>query len=469
MMRTEAQGSRCGWLLAIVLVGYCALTLTYSLLTPAWEANDEPAHTANVEFLLYNGSLYPLQFQSEYPIPNRPYRKKQVRWFESHQPPLYYLLLAGWQRALGIPAFNPYMLDPGSWEGGDPPGLIFSHDYDAAQRDQAIVLRKLRVLSIVIGLVTVLVCYRTAKLAFGRQDIAISAATFVAFLPKFDVITAVVTNDGLAVMLSALALMLLLSHLRRVEQVQSGYSSYIFPALLGLVCGAAALTKLNTLPVSGMLLIALSFTRLSWTRRFAHIALFVVGFLLVSGWWFKRNYDLYGEFLLQNASMIAVAQGVKHVVDPVGLANIDRLLERYFIFVPWWFAHGCWYDGSWNQFYPPLPWSWSLLAVALVCLGAWLVWWFRNQPAVDWRIQMSLLLTMLGTVVGILLIAKSTQQAEGRIAYIGLTAFAALVTRGAWQLAPSRHRWFGLLLWPALLLSLNAYVIARFVLPFRGL
>jgi hypothetical protein len=218
-----------------------------------------------------------------------------------------------------------------------------------------------------------------------------------------------------------------------------------------------------------MFLIALLFARLSWTRRFVHLALFVVGFLLVSGWWFKRNYDLYGEFLLQNASMIAVAQGVKHVVDPVGLANIDRLLERYFVFVPWWFVHGCWYDGSWNQFYPPLPWSWSLLAVALVCLGAWLVWWFRNQPAVDWRIQLSLLLTMLAAVVAIVIIAKSTQQAEGRVAYVGLTAFAALVTRGAWQLAPSRYRWTRLLLWPVLLLSLNAYVIARFLLPFRGL
>jgi Dolichyl-phosphate-mannose-protein mannosyltransferase len=469
LSQTESQGPRCGWLLAIVLIGYCALTLTYSLLTPAWEANDEPAHTANAEHILYNRSLYPLEFHSEYPIPNRPGRMKQVLWFESHQPPLYYFLLAGWQKLLGIPAFNPYLLDKSSWEGGDPVGLIFSHDYDANQHSQAIILRKLRLLSIFIGLVTVLLCYRTANLAFDRQDIAVSAAAFVAFLPKFNVINAVVTNDGLAVTLSALALMLLLAHLRRAEQPQSGYASCVLPAFLGLVCGAAAITKLNTLPLSGMLLSALCFARLSWARRFAHVALFAACFLLVSGWWFKRNYDLYSDFLAEKASMIWVSKGVKNVIAPVDFSNLEQVLERYLNFAPSWFARGCWYDGSWNQFYPPPPLSWSLLAFAFLCLVLWLVWWVGHWSLVDWRIEMSLLLTILGGVAAILIIAKSTQQAEGRIAYVGLTAFAIAVTRGAWQAAPSRYRWIGLLLWPALLLSLNAYVIAKFVLPFRGL
>jgi hypothetical protein len=462
----EAQGPRCGWLLAIVLVGYCALTVTYSLLTPAWEANDEPAHTANAEHILYNGTLYPLEFSSEYPVPNRLF-KKRVLWFESHQPPLYYLLLAGWQKALRIPAFNPYLLDKSSWEGGDPPGLIFSHDYDVYQHSQAITLRKLRLLSVIIGLVTVLLCYRTAELAFNRPDVAVSAAAFVAFLPKFIVISAVVTNDGLAIMLSALGLWLLLSHLQRAEQ--PGYASNLGSVALGLICGAAAITKLNTLPVSGLFLIALCFTRLPWGRRLAHIALFGAGFLLISGWWFKRNFDLYSDFLAEKASMIWVAKGVKHVIVPVDFSNLEQLLDRYLNFAPSWFARGCWYDGSWNQFYPPPPWSWSLLALAFLCLAVWLVWWFRKRSAVDWRIQLSLLLTILGGAMAVAIIAKNTQQAEGRVAYVGLTAFAIAVTRGAWQAAPSRYRWTGLVLWPALFLSLNAYVIAKFVLPFRGL
>jgi Dolichyl-phosphate-mannose-protein mannosyltransferase len=466
---TETQGSRCGWLLALVLIGYCALTLTYSLLTPAWEANDEPAHTANAEHILYNLSLYPLELHSEQPIPNRPGRMQLVLWFESHQPPLYYLLLAGWQRLLGIPAFDPYLLPKSSWEGGDPVGLIFSHDYDAHQHGQALVLRKLRLLSVFIGLVTVLICYRTASLAFHRQDIAVSAAAFVAFLPKFNVINATVTNDGLAVMFSALGLWLLLAHLRRAEQPQSGHASYVLPAFLGLACGAAAITKLNTLPVSGMLLVSLSFARLPWKRRFANVALFAACFLLVSGWWFKRNFDLYSDVLAEKASMIAVAKGVKHVIVPVDFSKLEQVADRYLKFAPSWFADGCWYRGSWNQFYPPPVWNWSMLAVAFLCLAIWLGSWFRNRSAVPWPIQLSLLLTILGAAAAVAIIAKNTQQAEGRIAYVGLTAFAIAATRGAWQAAPSRYRWIGLLLWPALLLSLNAYAIEKFVWPFRGL
>src|SRR5262249_38223066 len=192
------------------------------------------------------------------------------------------------------------------------------------------------------------------------------------------------------------------------------------------------------------------------------------GFLLASGWWFKRNYDLYGEFLLQNVSMIWLQKSVKNLVDPVRWTDTDRFLERFFVFVPSWFARGCWYDGSWNQFYPPPPLSWSLLALALLCLVLWLVWWFRDR-IIDWRIQMSLLLTMLGGAAAIVIIAKSTQQAEGRVAYVGLAAFAATVTRGACLGTPSRNCWAGLFLWPVLLLILNAYVIAKFILPFRWL
>jgi hypothetical protein len=465
---TEVQGPRCGWLLAIVIVGYGALTLTYSLLTPAWEANDEPAHTANAEHILYKKSLYPLELHSEYAVPNRPARMKQVLWFESHQPPLYYLALAGWQKALGIPAFNPYLLDKSSWEGGDPVGLIFSHDYDANQHSQAILLRKLRLLSVIIGLVTVLLCYRTAELAFDRQDIAVSAAGFVAFLPKFNVISAVVTNDGLAVMLSALGLMLLLFYLRRAER-EPGNALHLSSALIGVACGAAAITKLNTLPVSGVILIALCFTSRPRMERLTHIALFAVGFSLVSGWWFKRNYDLYADLLAEKASMIWVAKGVKHVIVPVDFSNLEQVLERYLNFAPSWFARGCWYDGSWNQFYPPPAWSWSLLAVAFLCIAVWIACWFRHRSADDWRIQLSLLLTILGAMMAVAIIAKNTVQAEGRIAYVGLTAFAIAVTKGAWDAAPSRYRWAGLFLWPALLLSLNAYVIAKFVMPFRGL
>src|SRR5437867_858743 len=80
------------WPLSVICLLYLGLTTLYSLWTPAWEANDEPDHVANVEYFFQHREIIPLR--SEF-------------WHETHQPPLYYVLCATWQRFLGIPAFSP--------------------------------------------------------------------------------------------------------------------------------------------------------------------------------------------------------------------------------------------------------------------------------------------------------------------------------------------------------------------------
>src|ERR1044072_4262643 len=80
------------WPLGVICFVYLGLTILYSLCTPAWETNDELDHLANVEFLLRFGKSIPL---------------KTEPWHETHQPPLYYVLCAGWQRLLRIPDFEP--------------------------------------------------------------------------------------------------------------------------------------------------------------------------------------------------------------------------------------------------------------------------------------------------------------------------------------------------------------------------
>jgi len=61
-------------------VVYLAFTLTFSLLTRAWEANDEPDHVQYAELILLNGRLPEIG---------------PSQGDESHQPPLYYLALDG--------------------------------------------------------------------------------------------------------------------------------------------------------------------------------------------------------------------------------------------------------------------------------------------------------------------------------------------------------------------------------------
>ena len=80
--------------LALVLLSgvYLALALPYSLLTRAWEANDELDHAAYIEYIVRHGALPQIS---------------GLNGHESHQPPLYYLLAAAWQKLLGIPSFTP--------------------------------------------------------------------------------------------------------------------------------------------------------------------------------------------------------------------------------------------------------------------------------------------------------------------------------------------------------------------------
>ena len=87
-------------ILALILVVYLVLAALFAFNTPAWQAPDEPAHYNYVAYVAENGGFPVLHF-GDYPhgyleeiktakfppdMPVTPIR------YESHQPPLYYLL-----------------------------------------------------------------------------------------------------------------------------------------------------------------------------------------------------------------------------------------------------------------------------------------------------------------------------------------------------------------------------------------
>src|SRR5437868_1212863 len=179
-----------------IAAGYLVITLAYAFLIPAWEANDEMDHVANIEYILQQKRSVPLRWQS---------------WHETHQPPFYYWLGAVWQRFLSIPAFTPAELTRTTGPMTAPNlQLAYLHTYTPDQRKAAIALHKLRLLSTLFGLGTVALTYIAALHLTQQGELAASAAGLVAFLPKFTVISASVTNDSLAVMLSSLGLVLAL-------------------------------------------------------------------------------------------------------------------------------------------------------------------------------------------------------------------------------------------------------------------
>ena len=199
--------ARGNWSAVLLLTAvYLVAALPYSLLTRAWEPNDEIDHALYVEYIISHGSLP---------------RIGLVNGVESHQPPLYYLLVAGWQELLRIPAFVPAPTPNPDAPASGRPGryLIFSDRYTALQHQDAVYLHELRLVSVLLGLATVLLSYGCARLVLSRPLAALSAGLLVALLPKQLVVDSTLTNDAPVITLSALALFIFLLSERLADKV----------------------------------------------------------------------------------------------------------------------------------------------------------------------------------------------------------------------------------------------------------
>ena len=136
--------------------------------------------------------------------------------------------------------------------------------------------------------------YQIAREVFPEYPlVAVGAAAINAFLPMFLFISASVNNDNLSNLLGNL-LTLLMVRLLKVKS-RPHWRSY---ALIGVVIGCGLLAKLNLgfwIPVFALVLITISI-------RLRDPLPAVVGGLVsgaitavVAGWWYWRNWQLYGD------------------------------------------------------------------------------------------------------------------------------------------------------------------------------
>jgi 4-amino-4-deoxy-L-arabinose transferase-like glycosyltransferase len=451
------RGPGPGWPAALLGAVYLTAVLPYSLLTPAWEPNDELAHTAYVEYIVAHGSLP---------------RIALANGVESHQPPLYYLLAAAWQELLRIPAFlpsasaipgGPRHTSPGAW-------LTYWHQYTRAQHTNAIYLHELRLLSVGLGLATVLLGYGCARLVLSRPLPAFAAGLAVALFPKLLVVDSAVSNDVLVIALCALALMLFLLSERARQEGDEARRRWLMLAL-GASLGLAAIAKFNSLPLAVLLLVLATLPAVRHRAMVIDTAIAAGGFVVVSGWWFVRNQVLYGQFLATRATEAYLKSWDAALIEPVSWTDAARFTR----FVPSSLYHSVWYDGAANQWLLP-NWMdnvlWALAGLSVVsAAGAFAT---RGRPAAlalkgGLLAGLAVAGSVLAGIVAVVLIAQTTTQAEGRIAFIGLVGFAIVLVLGT-DAGRSQGRWrAAVLLWPAILVGVNLYVLAKFLLPLGGL
>jgi 4-amino-4-deoxy-L-arabinose transferase-like glycosyltransferase len=245
---------------------------------------------------------------------------------EGSQPPLYYLLAAGCTFWVDTGDFdevqrpNPHAVVGLPQVVGNKNMMIHTEREDWPWQGTTLAVHLIRFLSVGLGAITVWMTWRIAHCLWpSNAQIPLLAAGLTAFNPMFLFISASVNNDNLAAPLAAVAVLVLLNVLRHGQNGRDGL-------WLGLLLGLGALTKLSVLALFPLTAVALTWDawrRRAWRTWLVNGMLIAVFFALIAGWWYWRNWTLYGDPTGTNR-MLAIAG---HRDEPLTLGGFWAELE----------------------------------------------------------------------------------------------------------------------------------------------
>lgn len=447
-------------LLAVLFVG---LGITYSVSVPIFEAPDEYHHYFYIQHLLDGNSL-PIQ-QADV---DQPWAQ------EGSQPPLYYVLAAQLIRQLDA---HVVRIDT-----RNAPALLWLNQHAnmgvplwPANKNRIVHLPRerwpyqgavlaihiVRWFSLLLGLGTLLSAYRIGRELLGyRPSIVFGAAALVAFTPQFVFISSAISNDNLINFLATLALLLLLRHLQNRATLRTTIA-------LGLVVGAASLSKLSglfLLPLSAVILLARGWREGNWRQAILRLAIVAGLSLAVAGWWYWRNWQLYGDITGLNMMLRIVGPRL----PPPTLAGLRSEFQG--LRISYWGLFG-WFN------VPMDDWIYRALDIAsLIALGG-LIWGLVRRRQSEWPAELWLLalpaswLTIV--LAGLVRWTSLTPGTQGRLLFPAMAGGSLLFAIGWCQWAPTsevsvepqrlRRVWMGALV--AALFALTAIAPFRWIMP----
>ncbi len=409
-----------------LLLLFIIIATTYNALIPLGEGPDEPGHMAYVLFLARDGRL---------PVQRAEMAQSDVPG-EGHQPPLAYLVMLPAVLWLPPEAQQVYLTAQPQfvWNGGSEPAAFVrsSREYWPWQ-SVTLAWHLARGISTLLGAFTLFCIWgaardflracQTAGTGMGRlEGLALLAAALVAVLPQFLFTAALVTNDMLLVALSAA---LFWVGVRATSGPQTVAAGWRFALLAGVLLGLALLTK-----QSAVLLVPLLVWccwRVSgghWRQTLALTGgLFGVA-LLVAGWWFVRNWQLYGDPL-----GLAKFQA-SYATQPFAWNSLDAWSGAL-----WQLYRSFWAYFGWLTLPPP---AWALMVytvlVLLALAGLLRVGLFARPAAcAPWPLLVLLPLLALAWTVSFALVAGLVAW-QGRMLFPALPALGLLLALGltAW-------------------------------------
>ena len=394
-----------------LLVLFVCLSAGYNVVQPIFEPPDEIAHFRYAQWLAEEKRLPEI------------YADAESARHEVGQPPLYYLLIAPIIGAfdtsdwLAVAPANPHYRTQANSVN------VYVHGNSAETFPYAKTARSVhlaRAINTIAGSLTIIGCFGLARLIIPER--ALLAAALVALNPQFISASSTLTNDAIVSAFCALGLWLLIALMRREKL------SLFIALVIGLLWGAASLTKMSGLTFGGVVMLGLSLAALHsgrWGQFFTRGFALTGSAAAFAGWWFWRNWQLYEDPLAWDALLFAN----RTLVREEAIGAFGALTRMRQVFFTYWASFG-------NRL--PLPSLFDYFAIVLTGLAVFglIVTAIKSKSSDDRRdgrvIEIVVMLVWIGgsfvSFLRWMLLVEET--AQGRLLLPTVTAVAVLLTLG---------------------------------------
>jgi hypothetical protein len=413
----------------VLAAAVALLSVVYSLFTPVFEGPDEIWHFAFADHLARGGSLPVLDAANP-----------AILLRNAAHPPLYYwaaaALIAPIDRSDFPTAFRFNLASPRITPGSisDRPNLLIhtAHE-DFPYRQTTLAVHAARLISAALGGLTVVWVWAGARRLV--PDLALWAAALAGGIPQFVYGAGVVNNDALAAAAAAATLLAL------IALMQEGRPLWAAAAGVGL--GVALLSKIGMVALLPLPAVAVGLG-LVWPaaagsrpepgsgrggvwRAVGQLALLYGLAALIAGWWYGRNWWLYGDPLAWREWQALAGAGRPTPTLGEWLADMAGLFGTF------WADFGMRIDRRW---------IWGFLPLA----GAVALGWGRRFARREWPTIYWPGLALTTAAFALLLIsairyALVITEIHGRLLYPALTAMGVVMAIGLSGWGPRPGRW----------------------------
>ncbi|GAB4422578.1 MAG: hypothetical protein Fur0044_20540 [Anaerolineae bacterium] len=409
-------GWRQGWW--IILVGFFIIATLYSIIVPITQGEDELAHYRYLSFIAQTGRL------------PQDAAERQQAWYRADWPPLYHLLV-GWLVS-PLDTTRPHLKDVGEsprrrlvGEIFYPRLIIYTEDAAWPWQDGILAWHLGRFVSIIFSAGALVFTYLTVlEMSRGEDEtkrrggeeakpsassphaasppplLALAVTALLAFTPRYLFTSAMLGDDSLFVLLSAIFIWLLLRVIR-------GDDRWWLYALMGITLGLSIVTKYSTglLPLVIIPLVMWRVKQVGWSWRGAlgRVGLTWLFTLIGASWWFG--------WIGYHFNTIKDDGWILGLLKPILASGPDVSMRRVFALFggeqftgperPGAIAAGTFggwltylFQTFWGvpvlEFDPLFPWVYilALLLTGLALVGLWQFW--RAAPT-EMRVTLGLL------------------------------------------------------------------------------